>query len=53
MGTKTYQVLMGLTYSNMAYGYKHTIKNNDTEQLENNTKLHNQNLEIYNNIKIK
>ena len=28
-------MLMGLAYSNKAYGNKHTIKNNDTEQLEN------------------
>ena len=36
MGTKTYYVFMGPTYSNKTDGYKHTRKNNDTEQLENN-----------------
>ena len=41
MGTKTYYVLMGLTYSNKAEGYKNARKNNDTKQLENNTKVHN------------
>ena len=35
MGTETYYVFMGFTYSNKAYGYKHTRKNNDTKQLEN------------------
>ena len=42
---------MGLTYNNKAQGNKHARKNNDTEQLENNKKVHNQNLQIYNNIK--
>ena len=35
MGTKTYYVLMGLTYSNNALGYKNARKNNNTKQLEN------------------
>ena len=38
MGTKTYHVFMGLTYSNKAKEYNHTRKNNDTEQLEKNIK---------------
>ena len=38
MGTKTYYVMMGLTYNNMAYGYKNARKNNDTKQLENDIK---------------
>ena len=32
---------MGLTYSNKAEGYQNARKNSDTEQLENNTKIHN------------
>ena len=41
MDIKTYYMLMGLTYSNKAYGSKHARKNNDTELLENNKKVHN------------
>ena len=41
MGTKTYYVLMELTYNNKDKGYKYARKSNDTEQLENNTKVHN------------
>ena len=41
---------MRLTYSK-AYGYKNARKNNETKQLEKTTKVHNQNLQIYNNIK--
>ena len=43
---------MGLTYSNKAKGHKHTRKNNDTEQLENNkksTQLEHVDLELYKN----
>ena len=44
MGTKTFYLLMGLTYSNKALGYKNARKNKDTKQLENNTKVYNLNL---------
>ena len=33
-------MLIRLTYSNNAEGYKNARKNNDTEQLENNKKVH-------------
>ena len=36
--------MMRLTYSNKAWGNKHVRKNSDTEQLENNKRVHNYNL---------
>ena len=42
MGKNAYYMLMGLTYSNKAYEYEHTSKNNDTEQLENNKQTNKQ-----------